>query len=104
MIAERGIDSIKASERRKLGLRVLAAIGVIQVAFLACYTIPNLIFGMNVKEWPDDVQQRSYFTDHICGDGTNRACPDPDLPLTRNDNGSPERTSYVTPDGELVVP
>jgi hypothetical protein len=105
MIAERGVDTLRASPTKRLGLQVLATIGLVHVAMFACYTMPNLIFGMNAREWPADVQKRSYLTDYICGDGTDRACPGPAIPNLRNDNPSGGSGSFwVTRDGGLGRP
>jgi len=105
MIAERGVDTLRASPNKRLGLQVLATIGLVHVAMFACYTMPNLIFGMNAREWPADVQKRSYLTDYICGDGTDRACPGPAIPNLRNDNPSGGSGSFwVTRDGGLGRP
>jgi hypothetical protein len=51
------------------------------------------------------VQQRSYFTDYICGEGTDRACPGPTIPNLRNDNatGGPQ-SAYIGRDGALKTP
>jgi hypothetical protein len=63
------------------------------------------VIGLHPAAWPRDVQSRSYFTDYICGAGTDRACPGPAVPLVRNDNGNPRAGSaYLDPTGKLVVP
>ncbi len=43
--------------------------------------------------------KRSYFMMGICGDGTDRLCPDPALPMPIA-SGS----GYINPDGQLVLP
>jgi hypothetical protein len=82
-VAERGVEAIRASPGRKLALRALATIGVMQVVMLVCYTIPQTVIGLHPATWPRDVQSRSYFTDYICGAGTGRACPGPAVPFRR---------------------
>jgi len=104
-IAERGVDTLRTSPTRRLGLRILASVGVLHVAMFLAYTMPNLVFGMNARAWPQDVQQRSYLTDYICGPGTDRACPGPSVPNLRNDNGAgASGSSYVRRDGTLATP
>ena len=50
------------------------------------------------EPWPEDLLKRSYFMMGICGDGTDRPCPDPALPMPANGSG------YINPDGKLVLP
>ena len=69
MVIERGYDQLRGSKTRKLALR-LAAIAFCQIAMFVGYNIPNTVIGMNSTEWPEDLQERSYFTNYLCGDGT----------------------------------
>jgi hypothetical protein len=67
--------------------------------------VPNVWIALHSSVWPQDVQQRSYFTDRLCGAGTDRACPGPAVPNVRNDNGDQDAGSaYITPEGRLVWP
>lgn len=103
-IAERGIERVGGSSRKRLAVRVFAMIAVVQAAMLF-YTVPNAWFGMHSTTWPADLQKRSYLTGGLCGDGTDRACPGPGVPLLRNDNAHPGRGSaHVDPAGRLVIP
>ena len=105
MVVERGIERVKGGERKKIALRVLAAIAAVHVALFVIYNIPNTVIGMHSTEWPADLQERSYLTDYLCGDETDRACPGPGVPLAKNDNGNPDGGSaFATPGGELVIP
>jgi hypothetical protein len=97
-IAERGIDELRVSEGRKLGLRILAMIALCNVAMLCFYTIPNTIMSVTAHAWPKDLQQRSYLTDFVCGAQTNRVCPGPTTPIVRNDG------PWMGAGGMLVVP
>jgi len=104
-IAERGVDTLKISNTKKLVLRILAVIGCVHAAMFACYVLPNLYAGMTTQQWPADVQKRSYFTDYICGDGTNRACPGPQIPNLRNNNqDGGSGSAWIAPEGGLAVP
>ena len=42
--------------------------------------------------------KRSYFLMGICGEDTDRPCPDPALPMPLTNSG------YINHDGELVLP
>jgi hypothetical protein len=85
-IAERGIDRIRTTPARKVLLRGLAIVAFVHIGFLATYHLPQAIFGLNSTRWPQDVQSRSYFTNHICGPETDRACPGPTVPNSRPDS------------------
>lgn len=103
--AERGLDGVKAPSRRKLALQVLAVTGAVHVLMFLCYTGPNLVFAMNARPWPGDVQSRSYLTDYLCGPGTDRACPGPSVPNLRNNNSEGGSGSgYIGRDGGLRWP
>ena len=47
---------------------------------------------------PQDVLKRSYFLMGICGEDTDRPCPDPALPMPLRNSG------YINHDGQLVLP
>jgi hypothetical protein len=94
---ERGLNSMVISDGRKQWVRLLALIGATQTIFLFCYNIPIAAYmGVNPGVWPTDVTSRPYFTDGLCGAGTNRLCPGPGVPLTQ--------TAWVTtlPAGQHV--
>lgn len=105
MLAERGSEEIRGNGK-KLAARIFATIAAVQIAFFITYNVPNFWVGMHSTEWNKDIQERSYFTSGICGEGTDRACPGPAVPLNRNDNTNPSRggSAYVGPGGTVVVP
>jgi hypothetical protein len=104
-IADRGLDELKVSPGRKLGYRILAVTGAVHVAMFSCYVLPNIFLGLHTQAWPAQVQQRSYFTDYLCGQGTDRACPGPSVPNLRNNNaGGGSASAYLDRDGKLVLP
>jgi Spirocyclase AveC-like len=98
-MVERGVEKLKLSRASKDLLRFGAIFGMCNVLVMCCYNIPNGILGAHSTAWPADIQQRSYLTDYLCGQGTDRACPGPSVPLTRG-NGS----AYLNRDGKLVFP
>jgi hypothetical protein len=95
---ERGIDEIRGPRRRQTGLRLLAAIGMFNVLIFVAYTLPMAMLVMHWNQSPADIQNRSYFTQGICGPRTTYACPDPRLPVPN------VNSARVGPDGKLVAP
>lgn len=99
-IAERGLGKLGLSQRRKTLLSFLAIVGATQAIMLGTYNIPVAIFiGAHTEAWPKSIQERSYFTSYLCGEGTDYLCPHPDLPNDRGDNAV-----HVGPNGRIVVP
>lgn len=96
--AERGIEELGASPRKKILLRFLALAAMSHFAIGVVYNVPQAFFAARSRAWPVDVQKRSYLTDRLCGAETTRACPGSAVPLVRNG------TASVSPDGTLVVP
>jgi hypothetical protein len=103
---ERGAEEIRGGGVKRTTVRALAAIAVVQIGFLLTYNVPNFWVGLHSTEWNQDIQKRSYFTSGICGANTDRACPGPAVPLSRNDNSNPKRggSAYIAPGGSAVVP
>jgi hypothetical protein len=98
MWVERGVDKVSGSSGKKLAIRALAVVAVIQVIMFLGYNVPNTAIGFNSTAWPKDLQKRSYFTNGICGAGTNRLCPGPDVANMRNG------AAYIGADGTVVIP
>jgi Spirocyclase AveC-like len=98
-IAERGIGEVRASKTAKNGLRLLAMVGCLYSMILIVYWFPYwAIWGAHDSSFPRDVQARSYLMDGICGPGTQRACPGPNVPLFR------AHSVTITPSGTLSAP
>lgn len=97
-VAERGIDQMRCTARNKTRLRFLALVGVANVIYLGFYNIPYQFFALHAAPWPKDIIERSYFTNNLCGPGTEYACSGPNVPIPRPDS------AHLSPDGELVVP
>ena len=97
--AERGLERVQGGRAKKEGVRFLAIFAAISLFFFAFYNLPAQWLGMHAEEWPEDIQKRSYFTMGICGEGTGRLCPHPNLPI---DQG--ETSIYIDPDGNVVYP
>ena len=108
-IAERGIEELRISERKKTGLRFLSLVGICNVVFLVGYNIPIQFFALHADPWPQDLVKRSYLSNGLCGPGTAKwveehardgeyACPGPTVPIPRPDS------VHLTPEGRLHVP
>lgn len=97
-IMERGLDSVRGGFVRQQFTRFLAIFAGVSACFFFFYNVPAIYLGMHADPWPEDHQKRSYFNGGICGEGTDKPCPHPDLPLPRNHSG------YINNDGELVLP
>jgi hypothetical protein len=97
-VTERGLDTLKVTDRQRAGVRFLAWVGVLNVLFLFIYNLPFAFGTMLGNGWVPDVSERSYFTNQLCGPGTNHACNTADLPI-------PQRSSIdIRPDGTLYIP
>jgi hypothetical protein len=98
MWIERGSEKIKGSNAKRNWMRALAGIGAMQLIMFLGYNVTNGIMAANVNSWPKAVQQRSYFTNFLCGDQTDRICPGPYSGTPRV--GGP----YINSNGGVTVP
>jgi Spirocyclase AveC-like len=104
-LVERGAENLRMSDRTQMAVRALAVLAGVHVALFLTYNVPNYWIGTHSKEWQRDLVDRSYLTDGLCGQDTDRACPGPAIPLSRNDNSDSGKGSvYITPDGKAVIP
>jgi hypothetical protein len=97
---ERGLDNVRGGFVKQQSVRFLAIFAAVSACFFVFYNIPAQWIAMHADPWPQDVLERSYFTQSVCGEGSgsDRACPDPNVPIPTNESG------YVNSDGELVMP
>jgi hypothetical protein len=95
---ERGLEHVKGGFATQQLTRFLAIFAACSIFFLVLYNIPAQWVGLHADSWPADIQKRSYFLGGICGEGTDRLCPDPALPMSSNNSG------YINPEGKLVLP
>jgi hypothetical protein len=86
-LAERGASELSGSNSKQIVVRGLAVIGMTAGTIFAIYHVPSAILsGANAHEWPADVKNRSYFLNQ-CGPRVDRACPGPNVPLSRPGSG-----------------
>ena len=97
-IVERGLDSVRGGFVRQQFTRFLAIFAGVSACFFIFYNIPAIWLGMHADPWPEDHMKRSYFNGGICGDGTDKPCPHPDLPVPTRHSG------YINTDGVFVLP
>lgn len=95
---ERGLDSVRGGFVRQQFIRFLAISAACSTFFFVLYNIPAQWFAMHQDPWPEDILKRSYFLMGICGEQTDRPCPDPALPVPLQNSG------YINHDGQLVLP
>lgn len=95
---ERGLDNVRGGFARQQFTRFLAIFGAVSACFFVFYNVPAQFVGLHADPWPDDVQKRSYFSGPVCGEGSDRPCPDPALPMPTKHSG------YIDKNGEPVLP
>ena len=78
---ERGLDSVRGGFVKQQLTRFLAIFAACSAFFFVFYNIPAQWFAMHPDPWPEDILKRSYFLMGICGEETDRPCPDPALPM-----------------------
>jgi hypothetical protein len=95
---ERGLDNVRGGFAVQQLSRFLAIFAACSAFFFVLYNLPAQWFAMHQDPWPQDVLKRSYFLMGICGEDTDRPCPDPSLPVPLRNSG------YINHDGQLVLP
>jgi hypothetical protein len=96
-IVERGMAEVQVGSRCKGVLRVLALTGILTV-LLSAYNLCWMWLGQHQHPWPEDIVQRSYFTNGVCGGGSDAACPGGVVPVHMRG------TAHLGAENELVVP
>jgi hypothetical protein len=98
-IAERGVESLRATPRQKQGLRLLAKIAVVNLSFLLLYNLPWQWMATHAGNWPKEVRDATYLNGQFCGKDTDYMCAGPRVPMpVGGDSG------HVRPDGTFVAP
>ncbi len=94
-VVERGITNLHLTARRQTFVRFLALAGALNMIWLVANVALQLP-ALHSSTWPQDVVERSYFTEGICGPGTDYACPGSDIPIPTEGSG------HVRPDGSFA--
>lgn len=103
-LAERGIDEVRGSSKKKSLMRFLSIFGAVNVIMLTCYNIPTQFFLVNSDGWPKDIMERSYLVDQFCGEGNPRyACWGEGIPIPRDGSASVNPKGQLVP-GEAAIP
>lgn len=100
-LAERGTETLKvgAAGARATCLRFAAITGAATVIYMVTYNIPYWITNMAANDpWPQQIANKSYWTNGICGAGADKSCGGGVLPIAMKGTG------YFTPGGTFVVP
>jgi hypothetical protein len=78
-LAERGVDQIETTPRRRTALRLLATVGFMVTVEFFAFDIPIQWFAAHGGAFPADTP--SYFLNEVCGPGTDYPCPGPHTPI-----------------------
>jgi Spirocyclase AveC-like len=97
-VVERGLEQIRGGAATQQFVRFLAIFAAASSIFFLIYNVPAQWFGMHADPWPADIQKRSYFTSGLCGDETDRLCPNPVVPMPS------KRSGHINTGGQLVLP
>jgi hypothetical protein len=82
-VVERGADSLAVSEGRRTAIRAFAIIGFVNAMFVV-YNVIIIFIGLQVDQTPANYPE--YLRNGLCGEGTQWACPGPDVPIPMNGN------------------
>lgn len=96
--AERGHDQLRVGSKAVIALRCFAVIGVAN-ALMVVYNIFMAYLSITGPGWSQSALEKSYFTNGVCGAGTEYACPNGSAPIPVGKNHI-----HLGPDGTLVVP
>lgn len=76
---EQGVDQLRASDRAKTGLRIMACTGAAALIFFASYNGPWNLISPRDDAFPKDMP--SYLLVNMCGGTTGVLCPGPGVPI-----------------------
>jgi len=96
--AERGLERLTIGQKTSTMVRFCAVTAICTLIYLGSWMLPHAAISLWSQEWPREAQERSYFTNHICGPETDHSCGSPWLPLPG------PHTAHFDPHGNVVVP
>jgi hypothetical protein len=99
VVSERGLHQINASPKTKQLLRFLALAGMMNTIMFVFFNVPHQWFSTHADYFPQDVIDRSWFTNGMCGIGTDYACPGPSVPISVGPD-----SGHATPQGTFNAP
>jgi Spirocyclase AveC-like len=98
-LIERGIDRVRAGAGGKNLIRFLALAGALNLVFLVFNNVWVNAFQLHAGTWPRTLQERSYFTHGMCGEGTSYQCGGTNISLPRGGN-----EIHIGREGRVVAP
>lgn len=98
-LAERGLSKLDFGSKQKTALRFLALVGIMNTIMFLCFNLPHQWFSTHADFFPAEIQERSYFTNGMCGLGTDYACPGPTVPMSSGPD-----SGHATPWGTFQAP
>lgn len=96
---ERGSEKLTVKPAIKTTMRTLAVIGAANTILFVTYNIPMNYLALIGPGWAPAVLEKSYFTNGVCGDGSDYYCPGGVVPLPVG-----KHQIHLGPDGSLVIP
>ena len=96
-VAERGATTLPGGQLRQVAVRTMALVAFSALLLSVTYHLPNLLWAANARAYPEDFRHRSYLMNQ-CGPRIDRACPGPDVPISRPGSG------YLNWEGKFVTP
>lgn len=97
-LAERGLSEVRFAGGKRTLLRFLALSGMTNMMFILGYSMTSLFFQYHAGPWPEETQERSYFTNGLCAGDTTIVCGTPNMPVPA------EGYIHIGPNLEVVVP
>jgi hypothetical protein len=74
-LGERGLHTLPGSAVKRTAQRLLGVYALVMIGMVSTYHLPNAALAAHATVWPQDVQDRSYFTNNVCAEDTGRPCP-----------------------------
>lgn len=95
---ERGLSQVRVSTAGKQWLRFFALGGALNVFFFCFYIMWCMLFMTQGDAWPKAIQEISWYTNGICGEGTPYTCGGKNIAIPRRD------AMNIGPNGEVTMP
>lgn len=98
-VAERGASDLRVKRGARTALRFFALLGICNMLLMG-YNVATQWFALRADNWVEDVTERPYVTDGMCGPGTEYSCSGPGVPIARPDSAHLDtERNLVLPDG-----